>query len=286
MVFAASSVTGPLALRSRLTGRAHDPSDLKVMTGAANIPVAESDLAPSTPSWLPSALGGRVSGGHVADMRISLSSDSVVRAVLKHCSTRQVRHVVWHGWVQRSSLRSFGGATGQHASNDGRIQNIRRARHRLANLLGCKDWLEVVWRGTHCCSSPSAEALIQNYLEPLRTTLRPMGKQELQLLNEWASSNLEFRGSKLDPWDMDYAIEQHNYAATHTQFQAQLLPTGGTLVSYIGSLLGELANLFQFRVSPDPAGLDPGRDDVLRLRIEDCLSNSVVGHVILDLFSR
>lgn len=90
MVFACSSVTGPLVLRSRFSGRTPDPSDLTVMTGAANIPIAESDLAPSTPSWLPSALGGRISGGHVADMRVNLSSDSVVRAVLKHCGTRQV----------------------------------------------------------------------------------------------------------------------------------------------------------------------------------------------------
>lgn len=286
MVFASSSVTGPLALRSRLSGRTPDPSDLTVMTGAANIPIAESDLAPSAPSWLPSALGGRISGGHVADMRVNLSSDSVVRAVLKHCGTRQVRHMVWYGWVQRSSLRSFGGSAGQHASNDGRIQDIRRARYRLANLLGCKDWLEVVWRGTHLCSQPSANSLIENYLEPLRAILQPMGKQELQVLNEWASSNLEFRGSKLDPWDMDYAIEQHNYAATYSQLQTQLLPTSGSLLGYIGSLLDELANLFQLRVVPDPGAMDPGRDDVLRLRIEDSRSNAVMGYVILDLFAR
>lgn len=106
----------------------------------------------------------------------------------------QVRHTVWYGWVQRSSLQSFGGSAGQHASNDGRMQDIRRARHRLANLLGCKDWLEVVWRATHLCSQPSANSLIENYLEPLRDILQPMGKQELQVLSEWASSNLEFRG--------------------------------------------------------------------------------------------
>ncbi|KAA0191351.1 Subfamily M3A non-peptidase ue [Fasciolopsis buskii] len=286
MVFACSSVTGPLVLRSRFSGRTPDPSDLTVMTGAANIPIAESDLAPSTPSWLPSALGGRISGGHVADMRVNLSSDSVVRAVLKHCGTRQVRHTVWYGWVQRSSLQSFGGSAGQHASNDGRMQDIRRARHRLANLLGCKDWLEVVWRATHLCSQPSANSLIENYLEPLRDILQPMGKQELQVLSEWASSNLEFRGSKLDPWDMDYVIEQYNYAATYSQFQAQLLPTSGSLLDYIGSLLDELANLFQLRVVPDPGAMDPGRDDVLRLRIEDSRSNAVMGYVILDLFAR
>lgn len=85
---------------------------------------------------------------------------------------------------------------------------------------------------------------------------------------------------------MDYVIEQYNYAATYSQFQAQLLPTSGSLLDYIGSLLDELANLFQLRVVPDPGAMDPGRDDVLRLRIEDSRSNAVMGYVILDLFAR
>ncbi|VDP81524.1 unnamed protein product [Echinostoma caproni] len=212
MVVAASSVTGPEALRSRLSGRSPDPSDLTYVVGSANIPIAESDFAPSCPSWLPSALGGRVHGGHVADMRVSLSSDAVVRAVLKHCSTKQ----------------------------------------------------------TLVCSL----VLLLCYL-PLPRSFH-------------VGSSTEHSGPKLDIWDLDYAIEQYNYAATHAQLQTQVLPSSGTLVHYIGSLLDLLANLFGLRVVVDrmESTALAERDDVARFRVEDCHTDSLLGYVILDLFAR
>ncbi|KAA3675791.1 oligopeptidase A [Paragonimus westermani] len=285
MVFASSTVTGSQMAHSRFTGRLPNVSELVYLTGSAHIPVAESDLAPSTPTWLPALLGGRQNGGHVADMRVNVASDVTVKSLLRHCSTRQVRKSVWRSWVQRASIRSFGGSTGHHASNDGRMQTIRRLRLGLAQLLGCEDWLSLQWLSPHLRSPASAQSLVTDLLEPLRIQLRPVGQTELQLLTEWASAHLDLRGAKLEPWDIDYAIEQYNYAATYSPLQTHVTPPNGSLTKHVHALLDQLAGLFQLRLVPH-TGLD---SEVPVFRVKDAAAtdeSTFYGELILDLFEK
>ncbi|KAF5403038.1 Subfamily M3A non-peptidase ue [Paragonimus heterotremus] len=285
MVFASSTVAGSQMAHSRFTGRLPNFSELVYLTGSAHIPVAESDLAPSTPTWLPALLGGRQNGGHVADMRVNIASDVTVKSLLRHCSTRQVRKSVWHSWAQRASIRSYGGSTGHHASNDARLQTVRRLRLGLAQLLGCEDWLALQWLSPHLCSPTSAQSLITDLLEPLRIHLQPIGQTELQLLTEWASAYLDLRGAKLEPWDIDYAIEQYNYAATYCPLQTHVTPPSGSLTKHVHALLDQLAGLFQLRLVPH-SNLD---NEVPVFRVEDVAAtdeSAFYGELILDLFEK
>ncbi|KAF7257540.1 hypothetical protein EG68_05281 [Paragonimus skrjabini miyazakii] len=285
MVFASSTVAGSQMAHSRFTGRLPNVSELVYLTGSAHIPVAESDLAPSTPTWLPALLGGRQNGGHVADMRVNIASDVTVKSLLRHCSTRQVRKSVWHSWAQRASIRSYGGSTGHHASNDARLQTIRRLRLGLAQLLGCEDWLTLQWLSPHLCSPTSAQSLVTDLLEPLRIHLQPIGRTELQLLTEWASAHLDLRGAKLEPWDIDYAIEQYNYAATYCPLQTRVTPPTGSLMKHVHALLDQLAGLFQLRLVPH-TNLD---SEVPVFRVEDAAAtdkSAFYGELILDLFEK
>ncbi|KAF6778254.1 hypothetical protein AHF37_02124 [Paragonimus kellicotti] len=285
MVFASSTVAGSQMAHSRFTGRLPNVSELVYLTGSAHIPVAESDLAPSTPAWLPALLGGRQNGGHVADMRVNIASDVTVKSLLRHCSTRQVRKSVWHSWVQRASIRSYGGSTGHHASNDARLQTIRRLRLALAQLLGCEDWLTLQWLSPHLCSPTSAQSLVTDLLEPLRIQLQPVGQTELQLLTEWASTHLDLRGAKLEPWDIDYAIEQYNYAATYCPLQTHVTPPSGSFTKHVHELLDQLAGLFQLRLVPQ-TNLD---SEVPVFRVENAAAtdeSAFYGELILDLFEK
>lgn len=277
MVVACSSVMG--APKAPLSGRLPDPSEIDFLIGSPYLSVAESDLAPSAPYWLPDALGGRQNGGHVADMRLNIASDFAVKTLLRHCSTRQVRENVWFNRVTRCSLRDFGGASGHHASNDARMQLIRRLRQDLAKLMGSVDWLHLLWRNTHMRSPDSPESLICDILEPLRASLTPTGQTELQLLSEWATSNLDLRSGKLEPWDIDYAIEQYNFAAECPQLKASIRPPNGSLNTYMYTLLNQLANLFQLQLIPQPAN-----DNVYR--VEDICGGGFFGELILDLFAK
>ncbi|VDN10149.1 unnamed protein product [Dibothriocephalus latus] len=132
------------------------------------VPVAESDLAASAPPWLFRVLGGRLEGGYVTGMRI--------------------RRTVWRALVQRASTRNFGGASGHHAANDERIQNIRKLRSQVAEQFNAPDWLSLVWhRSAPGGRGPeSPQKLVKEVLEPLRKKLLPLGKLEWVVLSEWA----------------------------------------------------------------------------------------------------
>ncbi|KAG5452819.1 Oligopeptidase A [Clonorchis sinensis] len=281
MVWATSAVSGTQTGYYRSTGRYPNPTELTYLVGAANIPVAESDLAPSTPPWLPVALGGQQNGGHIADMKINIASDAVVQSFLCHCSTRQVRQIVWSHWVQRSSLRVFGGSTGQHASNDSRMQTIRRMRRDIAESLGCEDWLGLMWRSPYMRMPTSSEALVSTVLEPLRTELKPMGQIELQLLSEWSSAYLDLPGTKLEAWDIAYAIEQYNFAASDAELQTMITPPeGGRLTTHVHTLLDQLANLFRLQLVPSTRS----DTDLPVYNLEDMDDGKFFGQIIFDLF--
>ncbi|KER23541.1 hypothetical protein T265_08585 [Opisthorchis viverrini] len=281
MVWATSAVSGTQTGYYRSTGRYPNPTELTYLVGAANIPVAESDLAPSTPPWLPVALGGQQNGGHIADMKINIASDAVVHSLLCHCSTRQVRQIVWSHWVQRSSLRVFGGSTGQHASNDSRMQTIRRIRRDVAECLGCEDWLSLMWRSPYMRMPTSSEALVSNVLEPLRTELKPIGQIELQLLSEWSSAYLDLPGTKLEAWDIAYAIEQYNFAASDAELQTMITPPeGGRLTTHVHALLDQLANLFRLQLVPSTRS----DTDLPVYNLEDMDDGKFFGQIIFDLF--
>ncbi|VDP83215.1 unnamed protein product [Schistosoma mattheei] len=93
MVASCAVVSLPQYYRSKYTGRVTIPSSLEILTGATDVSVAESDLAPSAPYWLPAVLGGKENGGHIAGMHVSLISNDVVSEFLKHCSTSEVSSV-------------------------------------------------------------------------------------------------------------------------------------------------------------------------------------------------
>ncbi|VDQ12449.1 unnamed protein product [Trichobilharzia regenti] len=97
MVASSASVSTPQNSISRFSGRISTPSYLDVLTGATDIRVAESDLAPSAPYWLPAVLGGKEDGGHIAGMHINLSSNEIVSIFLKHCSNSE--HLGCKDWL-------------------------------------------------------------------------------------------------------------------------------------------------------------------------------------------
>ncbi len=204
MVTNSAYVSSPQAMHSaRYSGRYMDANQIRTQLpnylanalspgNQGQIPVAESDLTPSAPSWLPQALGGRLVGGFYEDMRVNLSLDSTAKKFLQHCSNRELRRTVWSALVQRAATHSFGGATGQHASNEQRIENLRNVRGQVAKQLGFPDWLHAVWHrnlpGARGPESPTQ--LVDDVLEPMRKQLLPVGMIEWKVLNEWAAPYL------------------------------------------------------------------------------------------------
>lgn len=70
-------------------------SNILSANSAGYIPVAESDLSASAPSWFPHALGGKEEGGYIKGMRVNLGMDRASQAFLCHCSNREVSSIVF-----------------------------------------------------------------------------------------------------------------------------------------------------------------------------------------------
>ncbi|CAH8676493.1 unnamed protein product [Schistosoma bovis] len=291
MVASCAVVSLPKYYRSKYTGRVTIPSSLEILTGATDVSVAESDLAPSAPYWLPAVLGGKEDGGHIAGMHVSLISNDVVSEFLKHCSTSEVRKTVWEYWVRRASGRYFGPTTGLCASNDQRIQDIRHLRRTLAKYLGCKDWLSVVWSSPYSHSPSSPDELIANVLEPSRSILTQVGERDFKLLKEWANVNLDISGKTLEPWDVGYALEQYNYAFNYARLEHIITPPDGSLVNYLHTVFCELANVFHFKLSSQipRSSVEENKCYVVEklvYHVEDLTSGTLLGEIIIDPFAR
>nr|VZI43439.1 unnamed protein product [Spirometra erinaceieuropaei] len=265
-------------LGARLTGRYQNSQsiDTQLPEYLANalspedqgqVPVAESDLAASAPPWLSRALGGRLEGGYVTGMRVNLGIDRTALIFLRHCSNREIRRTVWRALVQRASTRNFGGASGQHAANDERIQNIRKLRSQVAEQFNVPDWLSLVWHR----SSPggrgpeSPEKLVKEVLEPLRKKLLPLGKLEWVVLSEWAPPYLRIPRSMLGPthanlehFDIDYAIEQYNHITSVTPGASLLTDPRNErrlpLQATVDNIFTRLGDLLGLKVRRLPAG--------------------------------
>ncbi|VDM33936.1 unnamed protein product [Hydatigera taeniaeformis] len=292
-----ASITGRYDNARRIG--AHLPgflTNVLVPNSPGYIPVAESDLSPSAPYWFPYALGGKQEGGYFKDMRVNLSIDKSANMFLCHCSNRELRQVVWRALVQRASQRTFGGSSGQHASNDGRIEQMRRLRAQVASTMGAPDWLSLVWRRTATSGrGPSSpDALVDEVLEPIRKKLFSLGKIEWRILNEWAEPHLRISPS-LEHYDIAYAIEQYNFTMSLAPGSSlstdprcrRVLPFEAS-VDRIFERLGDLFGLKVVR-------LPPGAGHATRLCIADSVSYEVVdadrrgvklGEILVNLNSK
>ncbi|CAH8599594.1 unnamed protein product [Schistosoma turkestanicum] len=296
MVASSAAISLPQYYSSKYTGRPNIPSNLEILTGATDIKVAESDLAPSAPYWLPAVLGGKEDGGHIAGMHVSLVSNALVSEFLKHCSNNELRKTVWEYWVRRASGYYFGPSTGLYASNDQRINDIRRLRKNLAKYLNCKDWLSVLWSSPYSHTPSSPDQLVNDVLEPFRISLKQIGECDLKMLKEWANVNLHLYGKTLEPWDVDYALEQYNYAVNYKHFENIIIPPDGSLINYLHTVFSELANLFHFKLTPQiprSTSKDDTDNDVdcyvvekLVYHVEDLTDGTVFGEIIIDPFAR
>ncbi|VDL88885.1 unnamed protein product [Schistocephalus solidus] len=271
MVASSAFVSLPQTQRTaRLTGRYQGSQNIDsqlpdYLTNALSpeaqgqVPVAESDLAASAPPWLFRVLGGRIEGGYVTGMRVNLGIDRTALIFLRHCSNREIRRTVWRALVQRAGTRNFGGASGQHAANDERIQHIRKLRSQVAEQFNAPDWLSLVWhRSTPGGRGPeSPEKLVKEVLEPLRKKLLPLGKLEWVVLSEWAPPYLRLPPN-LEHFDIDYAVEQYNYITSVTPGSSLLTDPRHErrmpLQATVDNIFTRLGDLFGLTVRRLPAG--------------------------------
>ena len=193
-------------------------------------------------------------------------------AVLTHADNRELREEVYKAFSTRASEQS------NHAEFDNSelIESIRADRHKLASLLGCKDYAE------YSLATKMAESTDQvlGFLRDLAVKSKPQAEKELSTLKAFAKSTLGI--DDFQPWDVTYASEKLKNE-TLSLSQEKLRPYF-PVETVLKGLFLITKTLFNIKITVKE-GVETWHKDVRFFELTD-EANQVVGHFYLDLYAR
>ncbi len=115
-------------------------------------------------------------------------------AVMTHASHASLRRELYEAWLTRASDR---GPHDRRFDNSALIEDILRARHEAATLLGFASYTEMSL-ATKMARSPQE---VREFLEELARHCVPVARRELEELEQFA-------GARLEAWDIAYWSER------------------------------------------------------------------------------
>ncbi|WEJ62722.1 M3 family metallopeptidase [Thiomicrorhabdus lithotrophica] len=193
-------------------------------------------------------------------------------AVLTHADNRELREEVYKAFSTRASEQS------NHAEFDNSelIETIRADRHKLASLLGFKNYAE------YSLATKMAESTDQvlGFLRDLAVKSKPQAEKELSTLKAFAKSTLGI--DDFQPWDVTYASEKLKNE-TLSLSQEKLRPYF-PVETVLKGLFLITKTLFNIKITVKE-GVETWHKDVRFFELTD-EANQVVGHFYLDLYAR
>lgn len=125
-------------------------------------------------------------------------SPHIYKPFMEYCGDRLLRWNLWRANVIKASTSS-----GVHLDNSLNVEEIRFARHDLANLLGLKNFVELSMKTKMAGSYENVMSMINT----LHTKSKDTTKEELEELQTFATEN-GFE-HKLELWDVPYWQRRH-----------------------------------------------------------------------------
>lgn len=167
--------------------------------------------------------------------------------------------------------------------NEEIMQKVIEMRHECATLLGYKTWA-AYRQDVYMAKNPET---VDSFLKTLATKLQPLWKAEREALlklkkEECQKYGYEFNG-ELEMWDIAYycnMITERDYAINTTML-SEYFP----LKTVTKGLLGVYSQILGLEFT-ELLDAPTWHDDVLVYKVNDKLSNELMGYVYMDLFPR
>ena len=236
-------------------------------TNAFDLVVTEqAKLAGLPPSAVDAARASAQSKGREG-WRFTLQAPSLT-AALTYLDDRDIRRELWHA----SNTR----ATSGDLDNRGLIVEILRLRREKAQLLGYRDFADLVLEER--MAHNGAEA--QHFLEDLQVKTTPFFAIENKGLEEMGR---QLGYQEIKPWDVGYIAEKQRVALY--AFDEEELRPYFELERVVAGMFDIFSRILGIKVIEEPgvAGWDPA---VKYFRVEDAQSGQLLGSFYSDWFPR
>ncbi len=199
--------------------------------------------------------------------RLTLQGPSYT-AAMTYLDDRSIRQQLWHASNTRAT-------SGQY-DNRALINEILRLRRDKANLLGYKDFADLVLEERMAHTGQQAE----DFLRDLERKTGAYFAQENQSLAQMAN-NLGY--NEVQPWDVGYVAEKQRLALY--EFDEEELRPYFELDRVVAGMFDIFSRILSINVTAEPGV--PGWDPAVKYyRIEDAGSGKLLGGFYTDWFPR
>jgi oligopeptidase A len=199
--------------------------------------------------------------------RLTLQAPSYT-AAMTYLDDRPIRQQLW----QASNTR----ATAGDYDNRGHIAEILKLRRKKANLLGYRDFADLVLEDRMAHTGQRA----QSFLEDLRVKTEPFFAHENRSLERMAA---DWGYREVCPWDIGYLAEKQRQALY--QFDEEELRPYFELDRVIAGMFDIFSRVLNIKVVEE-TGV-PGWDPAVKYyRVEDAVSGKLLGGFYTDWFPR
>jgi oligopeptidase A len=199
--------------------------------------------------------------------RLTLQAPSYL-AAMTYLDDRPIRQQLWEASNSRATSGSY--------DNRALISEILRLRHEKAQLLGFRDFADLVLEERMAHTGEQAQA----FLEDLYRKTTPFFDRENQSLAEVGKS---LGYDSIFPWDVSYVAEKQRLALY--DFDEEELRPYFQLDRVVAGMFDIFSRILSIKVIEEPGV--PGWDPAVKYyRVEDALSGKLLGGFYTDWFPR
>lgn len=207
---------------------------------------------------------------NVDGWRFTLQAPSYI-AIMTYCDNQALRERFYRAYNARCAGDSF--------DNIGNLYRILELRQRKAQLLGYKDFADLVIADRMAKTGDTASS----FVETLRSRVESFFEREKTELESFVTSTIGTSASALQPWDIAYYSEKMRKA--NYDFDEEELRPYFPLPAVMQGMFDLMGRVFALKVVSAPS-LPTWDKDVTPYAIHDAETERLLGYFYADLFPR
>jgi oligopeptidase A len=213
---------------------------------------------------------GSAQSKNIEGWRFTLQAPSYI-AIMTYCDNQALRERFYRAYNARCAADSF--------DNVGNLYRILELRRRKAEILGYKDFADLVIADRMAKSGDTASS----FVESLRSRVVTFFEREKIELESFVATTMGSSAKPLQPWDIAYYAEKMRKA--NYDFDEEELRPYFPLPKVMQGMFDLMGSVFALKVVPAPS-LPTWDTDVTPFAIHDAETERLLGYFYADLFPR